>query len=128
MKKTQESPDDDKKCEVHLSAPWGNSNIIRQQSINGTEDVTISFLRERTRIHELYIREQEKTRRIAMILAAILFISSLLVIVFAPKGREELSYWIGGTLLIFSAGSAGYKRLWAKGPLLTFEANDGKQK
>ncbi len=129
MKKTDEDlKPNNENGEVRLSVPWieGDANICNVAW--GSEDVTRSFVEDRTRLHETYIREQEKTKRLALILSSVLFICALAIVMFAPEGREELSYWIGGTLLLFSSGAAGYKRLWAKGPLLSFEAGEEEKK
>jgi hypothetical protein len=72
------------------------------------------FVSERSKIHSLYILENEKTKRLTLILSAFLAISGGCILIFAPEGREVLANWIGGAFLILSAGAAGYKRLWAK--------------
>ncbi len=116
---------------INLSAPWmfdfGRGNAMSGEYMM-SEEVIMNFIEDRTRLHEIYICEQEKTKRLALILSSILFICALFIVVFAPEGREELSYWIGGTLLLFSASAAGYKRLWAKGPLLSIESNESNEK
>ena len=113
--------------EINISTPWGGSKIAEhRQSAVGSDEVTIEFVKERTRLHESYIKEEANSKRLALILSAFLFVTALFVVMFAPAGREKLSYWVGATLLLFSAGAAGYKRLWVKAPLITFEANDKK--
>src|SRR4051812_37200930 len=104
----------DEQNRVDLSAPWlDEGNCIIEYSSNAidshSDEVTNLFVRERTRLHELYIREQEKTKRIGLILAAFMFIVAGAMVLFAPSGRETLSYWIGATLVIFAAGAVGYK-------------------
>src|ERR1700760_725633 len=88
--------------EVRLSAPWGAESP--QYIINRQSDV---FVEQRTRVHERFILEQAKTRRLALILAAILILAACAVVLFAPPGRETISYWIGAALLIFAAGASG---------------------
>jgi hypothetical protein len=66
------------------------------------------FLETRARLHELFIRETEKTKRTALWLAAALIALACSIPFFAPPGREIISYWISGALFVFAAGSAGY--------------------
>ena len=118
------------KSEVKLTAPW-DSPIPQTASVE-IEDAEIAipncelrtteppdhttglFVRERTRVHETYIIEQERTKRIGMILSVMLILGAGALILFAPEGRETLSYWIGAALIIFAAGAMGYKRVWGK--------------
>jgi len=116
--------DGKKKSEVKISAPWGG---FQQQSNTGyfnDPDAHRTFIEERSKVHKTYILEQEKTKRISLFSSVLLFIVAVCAVLFAPPGREELSYWIGATLLVFSAGAAGYKRLWAKAPLINIKASD----
>ncbi len=80
----------------------------------GNREVQEKFISERTRLHETYIQEEARTRRWMLVIAAILFLASVAVVLFAPAGRQTLSYWLGGTLFVLSAGAAGYKRIWGK--------------
>jgi O-antigen/teichoic acid export membrane protein len=95
------------------------SNIAGLPSAESAEE----FIRERTRLHELYIREQERTKRIGLVLAAVLILAASALVLFAPTGRETLSYWIGAALVIFAAGAMGYKRVWGKSKNITFGAD-----
>lgn len=105
---------------VNLSVPWSDLasctlHEVLHNSLDATTSDTISsFVRERTRLHEIYIREQEKTKRVGLILAAIMILGAASLVLFAPQGRETLSYWIGTALVIFAAGAVGYRRLWSK--------------
>ncbi len=74
-------------------------------------------------MHKAYIEEQEKTKRLWLVLSVIALLSALALIVFAPEGRETLSYWIGGALLVFSAGAAGFKRVWGKSKVFSLGAD-----
>ena len=121
------SKDHEKKNEIKITTPWGDKNANFQQSFFGDPESAKHFVNERSKVHSTYIIEQEKTKRRALFLSVILLISALIIMMFAPEGREQMSYWIGGALLLFSAGSAGYKRLWAKVPLLEFDASNDKK-
>jgi hypothetical protein len=116
--------DQDGKDEIKISAPWGQHNIGYIIRHSDDSESTKHFIQERSKVHSTYIIEQEKTKRLSLILSVILLLSALLILVFAPEGREQISYWIGGALLLFSAGAAGYKRIWAKAPLLEVDASD----
>jgi hypothetical protein len=106
---------------VRIHNPW---NGLEQTLHDASDRVTGVFIAERTRLHELYIREQARNKRIALILAAILMLASGALITFAPKGREKLSFWVGGALVIFAAGSAGFGRVWAKGAGVSIGASE----
>jgi hypothetical protein len=113
-----------KKPEIRLSTPWGNACNVSQGLRGGDSESLNAFITERTRLHELYIKEQAKTKRMALILTAILILASGAIVLFAPEGRETLSYWIGAALLVFAAGAAGYGRLWAKVPGVSVRADE----
>jgi hypothetical protein len=106
--------------EIKLAVPWeqereviGDGNTIN--IINTFDDETSkAFISERTRLHETYILEEARTKRLMLVIASVLFLSAVAVILFAPEGRQNLSYWLGGTLFVLSAGAAGYKRIWGK--------------
>jgi hypothetical protein len=70
------------------------------------------FVAERSRVHETYIREHEKTKRLSLTLSAILLAVACLVVVFAPEGREVIAHGVGVALFITSAGAAGYTKIW----------------
>lgn len=111
--------------EVRISVPWsieGSSNVYQGIGRANREDAN-HFISERSRVHETYIREQEKTRRLSLVLATISFIAGCVVIVFGPAERETLSNWIGAALLVVSAGAAGYKRVWGRTKEISFGAD-----
>jgi hypothetical protein len=117
---------EDGDAEFQLSAPWGASNAM-PNAAGGLRDVDVPFfISERTRLHELYIREQEKTKRLSLILAACVTVAAAGVVLFAPEGRETLSYWIGAALLIFASGAAGYRRVWGKTKSFSFGADQDR--
>src|SRR5712692_7172885 len=118
---TRRSRERPKSNQVSLSTPWsgkahGNGYSATMSNSAGipSDAVAEVFLVERTRLHELYVREQERTRRVGLILAAVLILAAAAMILFAPAGREILSYWIGAALIVFAAGTVGYKRVWGK--------------
>jgi hypothetical protein len=108
--------------EIRLSTPWGGPEPTNV-STNGGEIVSATFIRERTRVHEVYIQEQSKSKRIGLVLSAVLILAATLILVFAPPGREQLSYWIGAALLVFAAGAAGYKRIWGRSAVFSVGAD-----
>jgi hypothetical protein len=57
--------------------------------------------------------ELEKTKRLWLILTVVSILVALTLITFAPEERETLSYWLGAALVLFAAGAAGYRRVWA---------------
>jgi hypothetical protein len=84
------------------------------------------FVTERSRVHETYIREQENTKRLNLILSAILLLAACAVVVFAPAGREGIAHWMGAALLVTSAGAAGYKRIWGRSKRISFGADQSE--
>ena len=114
---------------VSLSTPWRDPKQCRlvPSMINSigmaSDEVVDMFVKERTRLHESYVREQERTKRVAMLLSAILIVTAAGMVLFAPAGRETLSYWIGVALVIFAAGAMGYQRVWGKSKNISFGAD-----
>jgi hypothetical protein len=109
--------------EIKLSTPWGGPQLANVITFDGDGVVLDTFIQERTRVHEAYIREQAKSKRLGLALAAGLILSATLILVFAPPGREQLSYWIGAALLVFAAGAAGYKRVWGRSAVFSVGAD-----
>lgn len=127
------------RSEINLAVPWGSDypqsiknyasrRFSRLDNSFGTpsEDALGAFITERTRLHETYIKEQERTKRIGMIVAATLIVAAAALVLFAPAGRETLSYWIGAALVIFASGSMGYQRIWGKSKNLSFGADQDR--
>ena len=111
-------PKQDAPAGTILIPPWARGEFQQQQQqggwpLDGPSNQT--FITERSRVHETYILETEKTKRWGYGLAAILLAFAFLVPVFAPAGRETVSYMVGLALLIFSAGTVGYTRVALKG-------------
>ena len=70
----------------------------------------------------------EKTKRIRFTLAVILVLAAAAITVFAPSGRETMSYWIGAALVITAAGCVGFKRLSAVAPKFSFKVDSDRGK
>lgn len=113
---------------VDLSAPWGAPQSIYSGtcSQDGSLD-NADFVRERSRVHEVFIREQAKNKRIGLFLSFALIILAALVVVFAPEGRQTLSYWVGAALLVFAAGACGFGRIWGKTRNISFGADQDRR-
>lgn len=115
---------------ICLSTPWiSTANVFTSASwmpwhIRESRKLQALFLAERSRVHEVYIREEHKTKRLSMIIAATLTMVSVVIMVFAPAGRETLSYWLGAAILVIAAGSMGYKRIRGKTPGFSLRADD----
>jgi hypothetical protein len=88
----------------------------------GSKEVQ-QFLIERTRLHEVFIREEAKSERLSLGLGSALFLAACLVIVFAPESRQGVANWVGAAMLIVAAGVVGYKRVWGRSKVLTFSAD-----
>src|SRR5215470_16875796 len=144
MPKYKDPPDG---TEISLSTPWDDTtniatvksprsrrrdcNLLTERPRNDgggmSSDTAQIFLLERTRLHETYIKEQERTKRIGIILSAVLIFGAAALILFAPAGRETLSYWIGAALVIFAAGTLGYQRVWGKTKNISFGADQDQR-
>lgn len=110
---------------VRISAPWGEGQyfdpgpmqaVVQQQATN-------DFLRIRSELHRTYIVEQEKTKRLGLLVACALLIVGAAVVIFAPDGRDAVANWMGGALVVAAAGAVGFSRVHAKSPL--FEVGAG---
>ena len=100
---------------IQLSTPWSlDSNLLRHTLSNyGVEEA------------KLFIKEHEKTKRISLILGVVLILSASALFIYAPAGKETLSYIVGAVLLVFAAGVVGYNRVWGKIPFSEFKADQG---
>jgi hypothetical protein len=113
-----------------LSTPWGGKNNVGRRGVSAslanctTDTASETFITERTRVHELFIREQAKTKRLSLLLASTLLLAAVAAVLFAPAGREVVSYWLGAALFVFSAGAAGYGKVSAKVKGMSAEAGD----
>ncbi|MDE5461555.1 MULTISPECIES: hypothetical protein [unclassified Bradyrhizobium] len=95
---------------VNLSAPWGlcTARIIGDAADAADEEV---FIVQRSALHALYISETEQTKRLSLSLAAGLLALACILPIFAPPGREVISYWLSISLFVFSAGSIGFTNI-----------------
>jgi hypothetical protein len=113
-------PPDGEKPHFEMSSPWGTD---AGASMEFKAD---DMIRGRTELHVQALKEEEKTKRLALVVTAVMVLGAMLGIVFAPAGREVVSYWIGATLLVFAAGAAGYKRVWGRSRLLDVGGDQNK--
>lgn len=58
--------------------------------------------------------QREKTRRISLLISLILGIFISLILVFAPEGKETISYIVSGIMGIISLGCLGYSSIGFK--------------
>lgn len=127
-RKTDPENENDNKSNIRLSTPWGGEQNIGGYIYNeSTAHLHNNFVKERTRLHEVYILEQAKNKRIGLILAFLLILLAALLMLFAPEGKETLSYWIGAALVIFSAGVLGFGRVWGKAANISFGADQDRR-
>lgn len=108
-RKDQEPPEG---VSLELIAPWIKELGMSRRANVGygftrSEDIE-RFVKTRTEVHTTYIQETERTRRLGLWLAAGLLAIACLIPIFAPEGRETISYWIGLALFVFAAGAMGY--------------------
>lgn len=94
---------------IELSTPWGR---ICSAGPPKTIEEANAFIHERSVLHALFITETEKTKRLGLSLAACLLALACIIPIFAPAGREVTSYWISTSLLVFSAGSMGFTKIF----------------
>lgn len=72
------------------------------------------------------LKEKEKTKRMLIGAACLLFMVASLVIVFAPAGRETMSSVLGVALIIMALGAIGAATFKIKAPGIEVQTNDGK--
>lgn len=115
---------------ISLSPPWGTIpqalGRATRCELDGDAQADL-FIRERTRLHETYLHEEARSRRFGLLLAFMLIVIAATFIQFAPVGREKLSYWIGGALLIFAAGASGFGRVWGRASDISFGADQDRR-
>ncbi len=107
---------------VVLSAPWGGDQGASSGSKTATmclaeradSGLSNRYVKEGTRVHVIYIREEARTRRLGLVLAFLLILAATAVILFAPEEKEVSSYWIGAALIIFASGAVGFSRVWGQ--------------
>ena len=131
----ENSPNDEESEQIELSAPWSGANrqIARNVSIRGLKNLASGtklrdnkvFIRERSAVHSKYIEETEKTKRTAIIVGCLCLLSSAAVLLFAPSGKEIVSYVIAFVLFIVAAGAFGFTRVAVKRGDFTVGADRG---
>lgn len=128
---------------IRLSVPWesGASNIAPQSIIGYSDASAMEFVKERSRVHQKFIEEREKTKRLqedaetkrrqedaktkrlledaktkrwGLLISALLGLGGGVILIFAPDGKQAFANWIGATLFVVAGGAAGYKRIWFK--------------
>jgi len=114
---------------VTLSPPWADvrqsalfCNVASYSADDAVQGLS-EFVDRRSLVHETYIREQAKNKRIGLVLAFALILAASAILTFAPEGRQTISYWIGAALVIFAAGSSGFGRVWGKTKNISFGAD-----
>ena len=113
---------------VQLSNPWG----APPQSANFHDLATPpqgfleQFVDRRSAVHETFIIQQARNKRLGLILAFLLILFAAGIVVFAPEGRQSMSLWVGAALVVFAAGAAGYARVWGKTKNMSFGADQDK--
>lgn len=73
------------------------------------------FVRERSAVHTTYILEVQKTRRLGIVCASVLLLIAVVVPVFAPSGREQISWVVSAALFAFAVGAIGYSEASVRG-------------
>ena len=103
---------------MELTPPWvsdGQHRICAYEPSNISESIddltNETFIMERTRLHEIYIKEKERTKRLYLLLSASLIALAAILPVLAPAGREITSYLVSASILVFCGGAAGYTAL-----------------
>lgn len=69
-------------------------------------------------------REREKTKRVMCILVAALVVVSGALILFAPAGREILSYFLSPIILVLALGAIGATRFTLRTNGTTIKVED----
>lgn len=66
--------------------------------------------------------EREKTKRLLIAAVVVLFIVGVVVMLFAPPGKEQLAYVIGSVLILLSVGAIGASRVILRVPGIELSA------
>src|SRR5216684_338872 len=98
-----------------LIPPWGDDPCMQAIAQGRLADqATAAFIAKRTELHQTFVRETEKTRRLGLLLTACLLALGCCIPIFAPLGRETLSWWISAALFVFAAGAMGFTTIGVK--------------
>jgi hypothetical protein len=97
------------KTTTQMVPPWGKGvSCCHEADHEDADQATAAFISKRTKLHETFIRETERTRRLRTVVATVLFALACILLVFAPSGHEWLSWGISLALFVFAAGAVGY--------------------
>jgi hypothetical protein len=73
-----------------LTTPWSDDPCFRAIAQGRLADqATAAFIAKRTELHQTFIRETEKTRRLCLLLAAFLLALACCIPIFAPTGPRN---------------------------------------
>jgi hypothetical protein len=103
-----------------MSVPWSDGKNVAMGSTKcsasgaNSSEFGRQFVDRRSDVHETYVRECEKTKRLGYALAAGLLALACIIPVVAPQGRETISWMLSACLFVFAAGSMGYTNIWLK--------------
>ena len=115
--KGNDAPPEIGESTISLSVPWSSfRNRGRRPHIQGNVqtgtshniEVTKRFIQERTRVHEIYIKEESRVKMLGFVISALMFTVSAIILIFAPPDKEALAYALAGVLVIVAAGVAGF--------------------
>lgn len=112
---------------IQLSVPWGDATCYKNVVAGQLDGKALeNFIDQRTRAHILYIQEEARTKRLTLVISSVFLLASIAIILFAPDGREIRSFLLSGVLLVFAAGTFGYKRVYGKTKGGSFGADMGE--
>ena len=94
------------------------------KSLDGKATTATRFVEARSKVHDTYIREHNRTKRLGLIISAVMLVGSCCIIIFAPQGRELASYIIGAFLVLTAAGVAGFTAVKLKVPGVLLDARN----
>src|SRR5258708_19892054 len=100
------------KMTTQIVPPWGSGvSCCHEADHEEADQATAAFISKRTKLHETFIRETERTRRLRMVVATVLFALGCILLVFAPSAHEWLSWGFILPLFLFSHGPVAYPTL-----------------
>lgn len=71
--------------------------------------------------------EREKTRRLLIGAACLLFVVAALVVIFAPNGKQSMANVLGGALLVIALGAIGVAQFRLKAAGIELAAGDANK-
>ncbi|BFM10979.1 hypothetical protein R50072_11320 [Simiduia litorea] len=69
-------------------------------------------------------KEKEKTKRFLLLAACFMFLVGCAFVIFAPDGKETVSYLVSGALTIISLGAIGVSSFKLKTPVVEVAASE----